>query len=103
MKKMYTDNQNLWSTKSGDILWVGEMEDQHVINAYKFCVRMYAQTEQESSVAISMSFGGEMAQYYQSMAIDEAGARAGEYLRSQEMLLEEIKARGIEHMLEEKK
>lgn len=96
MKKMYTNNENIWITKNGDALYLGEMTDSHILNAYRMVMRIKADLQEASSAAWSMSFQGEMAQYYQDQAIDSIDNSAQELLRMEIELFEEIKARRIQ-------
>lgn len=92
---MSRKHEYLWETKSGDYIWVDEMTDSHLLNAYRMVLRMKVAAQAEDSAIWSMSFQGEMAQDAQDIAINRSSERLGQIYGWEEVFAEEIKYRNL--------
>ena len=99
MTKMFTENYNLWTTKSGDTLFFGEMTDSHILNAYRMVIKIKIAMMSEQDSIWSFSFQGEQAQYAQDQVIDSMQSKIDEVCILEEQLMEEIKARRLEKLI----
>ena len=89
--------RHTWKTNKGEVLFVDEMKDSHLLNAHRLVNEACVVLSQNVNVAYSMAstFQGEMAQFYADREIGRMEDTSTKVFSIRRVLAEEIKKRNL--------
>lgn len=94
----YKKQTKKWTMRSGETIRICDMDDRHLLNSYKMCLRIGAQERQAAIDFADGGFMGEMAQDYANhIAIKAMNSEDSDYAPEIICNLErEIRRRGLQ-------